>query len=80
MARKPAWAVEKERSRRDGGETLWLFGIHAVRDALTNPSRTRRELVVTRNAADRLADAITVSGMEPRIVDARRFDAPVDTQ
>jgi len=80
MARKPAWAVEKERSRRDGRETLWLFGIHAVRDALTNPARARLSLVVTRNAADRLAEAIAVSGMEPRVVDARRFDAPIDPQ
>lgn len=80
MARKPAWAVEKERSRRDGSETLWLFGIHAVRDALINPARIRHSLVVTRNAAERLGDAIATSGMEPRVVDARRFDAPIDPQ
>ena len=37
MAKKPTWAVEKERARRSGegaGDTVWLFGIHAVRDAL----------------------------------------------
>lgn len=78
MSRKPAWAIERERSR--GHETLWLFGLHAVRDALQNPVRDRRSLIVTRNASERLADAITASGMTPRISDARRFEAPLDPQ
>ena len=36
--------------------------------------------MVTRNAADRLADAIAASGMLPEIVDPRRFDVPLDPQ
>jgi 23S rRNA (guanosine2251-2'-O)-methyltransferase len=76
---KPAWVVEKERSRRaEAHETVWLFGLHAVRDALLNPERERLRLVVTRNAADRLADAIAASGMVPEIADPRRFDVPID--
>jgi 23S rRNA (guanosine2251-2'-O)-methyltransferase len=69
--------------RRDGDEAdgpVWLFGIHAVRDALMNPARTRRRLILTRNAADRLADAVAASGMTPEIVDARKFTAPIDPQ
>ena len=57
--KKPKWVVEKEQAKKAAGaETVWLFGLHAVRDALENPSRERRRLIVTRNAADRLADAI----------------------
>jgi 23S rRNA (guanosine2251-2'-O)-methyltransferase len=40
----------------------------------------KRRLVVTRNAADRLAGAIAASGLEPEIADARRFAAPLEAQ
>jgi 23S rRNA (guanosine2251-2'-O)-methyltransferase len=77
--KKPKWVVEKEQARRAAAaETLWLFGLHAVRDALVNPARQRLRLVVTRNAADKLADAIATSGMEPEIADPRRFPVPLD--
>ncbi len=76
---KPDWVIDKERARRASArETLWLFGLHAVRDALLNPDRQRVRLVVTRNAADKLADAIAESGMEPEISDPRKFAAPLD--
>ncbi|WP_372603612.1 23S rRNA (guanosine(2251)-2'-O)-methyltransferase RlmB [Actibacterium sp.] len=78
--KKPTWVIEKERSKRAAAaETVWLFGLHAVRDALMNPQRERLRLVVTKNAADRLADAIAVCGMEPEISDPRKFAAPIDS-
>lgn len=76
--KKPAWAVEKDRRRKQGPEPVWLFGIHAVRDALMNPARDRQRLILTRNAATRLAEAVSASGMTPEIVEPRKFSAPLD--
>lgn len=83
--KKPAWIIEKERSRAAGAaETVWLFGIHAVRDALENPMREKLRLMVTKNAADRLEEAIDAAhkscGIEPEIVEPRNFSVPIDPQ
>ncbi|HSG36322.1 MAG TPA: 23S rRNA (guanosine(2251)-2'-O)-methyltransferase RlmB [Paracoccaceae bacterium] len=76
--KKPKWVVEKEQAKRAAAaETVWLFGLHAVRDALMNPRRERLRLVVTKNAEAKLADAIAASGMEPEISDPRKFAAPI---
>ena len=78
--KKPKWVVEKEQARKSGGaETVWLFGLHAVRDALCNPKREKLRLIVTLNASNRLAEAIEQAGITPEISDSRRFAAPIDS-
>jgi 23S rRNA (guanosine2251-2'-O)-methyltransferase len=77
--KKPTWVVDKERGRKaEARETLWLFGLHAVRDALMNPAREKLRLVVTKNALDKLEDAVAASGMAPEVTDPRKFDVPID--
>jgi 23S rRNA (guanosine2251-2'-O)-methyltransferase len=79
MARKPKWVVEKEQARKAAGtETVWLFGLHAVRDALMNPKREKLRLVVTLNAQTKLAEAIGEAGITPEVVDPRKFNVPLD--
>ena len=79
--KKPKWVVAKEQAKRvAANETVWLFGLHAVRDALENSKREKLRLVVTRNAMDKLADAIADAGIEPEISDPRKFAAPLDPQ
>lgn len=76
---KPSWVVDKERGKRDDArETLWLFGLHAVRDALVNPAREKLHLVLTKNAYDKLAEAVAISGMTADLVEPRNFDVPID--
>jgi 23S rRNA (guanosine2251-2'-O)-methyltransferase len=77
--KKPKWVVEKEQAKKAASaETVWLFGLHAVRDALQNPAREKLRLIVTKNAADKLSDAIEASGMTPEMADPRKFPAPLD--
>ncbi len=79
--KKPKWVVEKEQSKKAAAaETVWLFGLHAVRDALQNPAREKLRLIVTRNAQDKLAEAIEASGMTPEMVDPRKFPKVLDPQ
>lgn len=76
---KPTWVIDKERGKRaEAKQTVWLFGLHAVRDALMNPKREKLRLVVTKNALDKLEDAVAASGMTPELTDPRRFDVPID--
>ncbi|MEE2633600.1 MAG: 23S rRNA (guanosine(2251)-2'-O)-methyltransferase RlmB [Pseudomonadota bacterium] len=77
--KKPQWVIEKEQAKKAGAsETVWLFGLHAVRDALMNPKREKLRLIVTLNAKNKLEEAIAEAGIEPEVVDPRRFKAPID--
>ena len=49
-----------------------------MRDALENPARAKHQLVLTRNAADRLGDAVAAGGLTPDIRDPRKFNVPLD--
>ncbi|QGX98969.1 23S rRNA (guanosine(2251)-2'-O)-methyltransferase RlmB [Roseovarius faecimaris] len=79
--KKPRWVIDKEQAKRAAAaETVWLFGLHAVRDALQNPRREKLRLIVTKNAADKLGDAIAGADMTPEMADPRKFPAPIDPQ
>ena len=74
------FARRGERREGDGEGDLWLFGLHAVRDALENPLRKKRKLLLTPNALERLGDCVSKAGVEPEMQDPRRFGAPLDPQ
>lgn len=77
--KKPKWVVEKEQGKKqEGRETLWLFGLHAVRDALMNPKREKMTLMATPNALAKLEEAVAASGITPEVVDPRKFRPPID--
>lgn len=77
--KKPKWVVQKEQDKKaDAAQTVWLFGLHAVRDALMNPNREKLQLMVTPNAQAKLEDAIAEAGITPQVVDPRKFRPPLD--
>ena len=79
LMKKPKWVVEKERLRKlEKDERFLLFGIHAVGDALLNPSRKKLRLIVTKNSRDKLASAIDVSGVNPEICEAKDLNSLID--
>lgn len=77
--KKPKWVVQKEQDKKaEANATLWLFGLHAVRDALENPNREKLTLMVTPNAQTKLQEAIDKAGITPEVVDPRKFKPPLD--
>ena len=70
---------EKERNRKsEATHTFWLFGIHAVRDALKNPKREKIRLLLTRNAEKKLENSIEQTGIKTEIVDPKKFNELLD--
>ena len=57
-----------------------LFGLHAVRDALDNPSRIKHSLMVTANAQAKLSISIERSQVPTKIIDPRKFFPPIEKQ
>ena len=77
--KKPKWVVDKERSKKiEKAESFLLFGIHAVGDALLNPRRKKLRLIVTKNALDKLTNAIEFAGIVPEIVEPRELRKLID--
>ncbi|MCX7560902.1 23S rRNA (guanosine(2251)-2'-O)-methyltransferase RlmB [Sulfitobacter sp. F26204] len=77
--KKPKWVVQKEQDKKaEANVTVWLFGLHAVRDALMNPEREKLRLMVTPNARAKLDEAIDLAGITPEVVDPRKFRPPLD--
>ena len=59
-------------------KTIWLFGTHAVQDALLNNKRQKLRLIVTRNAYNRLKIPIEKADVQPEVCTARKFSAPLE--
>ena len=77
--KKPEWVIDKERNKKiEASHTFWLFGIHAVRDALNNPNREKIKLLVTKNAKNKLEDSIKQTEVKTEIVDPKKINELLD--
>ena len=70
--RKPAWR-ERNRDKDSDGPAI-LYGWHTVSLALANPARRIRKLLLTENAARRLADDNIDTRIAPEIVRPSQID------
>lgn len=71
------YSPQYRRKRTAADDQHWLFGLHAVEDALYNPLREKHRLIITPNAHLKLREAVETSGLEPEIADPRKFHAPL---
>ena len=68
---------KSDRGKRSADSRIWLFGLHAVKDALLNPRRKKYRLILSQNSANRLASAIGNAGVTPEIVHPKKFRIPI---
>lgn len=57
-----------------GGDSLIIYGFHAVEAALFNPKRRVRTLYATKNAAQRISAAVRAASIAPIIVEPSVID------
>ena len=69
--RRPPWLRKPDPEDED---RILIWGIHAVEAALRNPNREIRRLLLTENAAHRLADALQARAVTPEPVAPRDLD------
>ena len=78
-SKKPEWVITKEKeSKKESTTKIWLYGIHAVRDALKNKSRTKCKLMITPNAYKKMEDVILESSITAEVIDPRKFFPPLE--
>lgn len=58
----------RQRGARISGDLALIYGLHAARAAIANPRRVIRSVMVTANAADRLAEPLARRGLTPQIL------------
>ena len=68
------------KSRREARLRYWMYGMHAVLEALSNPSRRKHRLLMTRNSATRVNLDPGLPHLEREIVESRELSRILGTE
>lgn len=60
--------ASRQRGGRGVSNVAVIYGLHAARAAIANPRREIRQVFVTANAADRLAEGLSARGLTPQVL------------
>ena len=71
---------KKPKSEYKKDKTFWIFGIHAVKDALSNESRKKHKLLMTQNTFKRLSQSFNFSNITYKIFDLKSFNLPISNE
>ena len=78
-SKKSEWVIQKEKQKKKrSDDTFWIYGLHAVKDALANTNRTKKKLMLTPNAYNKLSKYLNLNLFNPEVIEPRNFFPPID--
>ena len=77
MKRNKQKAGQSSHRKSNGEPTFWMFGIHAIKNALMNKKRRKLRLLVSQNAFNKLKEEIEYSGVKYDIFNTKNFKPPI---
>ena len=72
MKRNKQKAGQSSRKKSNGEPTFWMFGIHAIKNALMNEKRRKLRLLVSQNAFNKLKEEIEYSRVKYNIIKSNK--------
>ena len=80
MKRNKQKAGQSSRKKSNGDPTFWMFGIHAIKNALMNEKRRKLRLLVSQNAFNKLKEEIEYSRVKCDIINTKNFKPPISVE
>ena len=77
-SKKSEWVENKEKPEKKTASRVWIYGIHAVRDAIKNQNRVKYRFMLTQNAHKKFKDLLITSPLVPEVLHPRKFLPPLE--
>jgi 23S rRNA (guanosine2251-2'-O)-methyltransferase len=80
MKRNKQKAGQSSRKKSNVEPTFWMFGIHAIKNALMNEKRRKLRLLVSQNAFNKLKEEIEYARVKYDIFNTKNFKPPIGVE